>query len=129
MAKTNSECDAVLATLDGSSFLALFEGDPAGSGVELTGNGYARQAVTWGAPTNASGGGRQRQNTNVMTFGPFSGSPSAAAPTPANITHFAIFSLVTGGTMRRTGALTSAVNNVNSGRLEAAAGSFTAKET
>lgn len=122
MAKTAAECDTYLATLD-NTFLALFNGDPLGAGTELpTISGYARQAITWGAPTNASGATRQRANTNIMTFGPFTGAAG-------NATHFAIMSLVSGGVMRRVGALTQAINNITTGRLEAAAGAFVAKES
>lgn len=121
MAKTNSECDTYLATLDGT-FLALFSTatDATGGGTEITTNGMSRQAITFGAPTAASGGGRQRANSAIITFGPFTG---LVAPT-----HYGIMSASTGGTMRRFGALDQA-QSTSSGRLEVAIGALVVKET
>ncbi len=121
MAKTNAECDTYLATLDGS-FLALFSSatDAAGGGTEITNNGMSRQPITFAAPTAASGGGRQRVNSSTLVFGPFTGT---VAPT-----HYGIMSAVSGGTMRRFGALTQA-QTTSSGRLEIPAGDLVVKET
>ncbi len=121
MAKTNTECDTVLATYDGT-FLALFSTatDASGGGTEITTNGMTRQAITFGAPTNASGGGRQRVNSATIVFGPFTGS---VAPT-----HYGIMSASSGGTMRRFGALTQA-QSTSSGRLEIPSGDLVVKET
>ena len=47
---------------------------------EVTTAGYARQSVTWGAPT---GDPQAAANTNAMTFGPFTADPP-------NITHLAL---------------------------------------
>jgi hypothetical protein len=44
-------------------YVALFNGDPAGAGVEATGGSYARQAITFGAP--ASG---VCTSTNAQSF-------------------------------------------------------------
>lgn len=49
-------------------------------------NGYARQAVTWGAP---SGDPSEAANTNAMTFGPFTADLG-------NVTHLALVSAATG---------------------------------
>jgi hypothetical protein len=121
MSKTNTECDTYLSTLDGT-FLALFSSatDASGGGTEITNNGMSRQAITFGAPTAAGGGGRQRVNSATIVFGPFSGS---VAPT-----HYGIMSAITGGTMRRFGALTQA-QTTSSGRLEIPAGDLVVKET
>lgn len=53
--------------------------DDGATGTELTAGGYARQAVTFGAPSAGSGTSRQIANTGALTFGPASGSdwPSA----------------------------------------------------
>lgn len=53
---------------------------------EVTTAGYARQSVTWSAP---SGDPRSSNNTNVLTFGPF----TAASP---SVTHAALVSAVSG---------------------------------
>jgi hypothetical protein len=118
MAKTPAECDSFLATYD-AHFAALFDGDPAGAGTEITTNGVARQAVTFGAPTNAPGGGRQRVNSNVLNFGPISGT--------VNATHYGLFTAVSGGTMRRYAPL-NATQNTNSGRIEVAISALVIKE-
>lgn len=44
--------------------------------VEVTTAGYARQAVTWGAP---AGDPRNTSNTVQITFGPFTANPPNAA--------------------------------------------------
>jgi len=63
--KAHFYSDAVLNVLNGNDlsgvtpFVALFSaapGDDGSAGTELTGNGYARQAITFGAP-----GGRLRE--------------------------------------------------------------------
>ena len=53
---------------------------------EVATAGYARQSVTWGAPT---GDPQVSANTNAMTFGPFSADPP-------NITHLALVSSASG---------------------------------
>jgi hypothetical protein len=69
-------------------YLALFIGDPAAGGFEVSGGAYARQAVVFGAP--ASG---QSQNTNTLTY-----------PTPTAdwgiVTHLVLMDAPTGGTWR-----------------------------
>ena len=55
---------------------------------EVTTAGYARQQVTWGAPT---GDPQVAANTNAMTFGPFTADPP-------NITHLALVSAASGTT-------------------------------
>jgi hypothetical protein len=77
-----------------TTHLALFTTAPtdAGGGTEITTagtNGYARQSVTWGAP---SGDPSVCANTNAITFGPF----TADLP---NVPFLALMSAATGGTM------------------------------
>jgi hypothetical protein len=70
-------------------YVGLFTSDPtdAMSGTEITGaGGYARQVVTFGAPSNGA-----ISNTGALTFGPASGA------TWGSITHMAIFDAVSGG--------------------------------
>lgn len=55
---------------------------------ELSGSGYSRQSVTWGAP---SGDPSSTANTNALTFGPFGFDP-------ASVTHLALVSSASGTT-------------------------------
>jgi hypothetical protein len=51
---------------DDSTFANLVTNEITSTGT----NGYSRQSVTWGAPAN-NAGVRRSQNTNIITFGPF----------------------------------------------------------
>ena len=53
---------------------------------EVTTAGYARQSVTWGAP---SGDPSVAANTNAITFGPFTADPP-------NVTHLSLVSSASG---------------------------------
>lgn len=57
-------------------YLALYSAAPteSTSGTELTGNGYARQAITFGAPSNGVA-----SNTGAVTFTASGGAWSAVA--------------------------------------------------
>ena len=44
--------------------------DDNSAGTELAGNGYARQAITFGAPATDAGNVRKVANTNNIQFGP-----------------------------------------------------------
>jgi hypothetical protein len=77
--KSQSHTDAVLNVLRGADltgvapYVGLFSVAPAddnSAGTELAGNGYARQAVTFGAPVTDAGTVRKVSNTNSITFGP-----------------------------------------------------------
>ena len=77
--KSHSYSDAVLGVLTGNDlpgvtpFVALFSvapGDDGSAGTELTGSGYARQAITFGAPGPATGNAEQVANSNNIQFGP-----------------------------------------------------------
>ena len=77
--KTQSYSDAVLNVLRGTDlagvapYVGLFSVAPAddnSAGTELAGNGYARQAVTFGAPATDAGNVRKVANTNNIQFGP-----------------------------------------------------------
>ncbi len=96
-------------------YVALFTAAPgeAGGGTEVSGGGYARQAVTFSAPSAGS-----TSNSSDITF------PTATADW-GTITHFAIFDASTGGNMLYYGQLTSSVT-VNSGQqLTIPAGNLT----
>lgn len=77
--KSQSHTDAVLNVLRGttlngvSPYVGLFSAAPANdaaAGSELSGNGYQRQAVTFGAPATDTGNVRKISNTNNISFGP-----------------------------------------------------------
>lgn len=78
-------------------YLALFTAAPndAGGGTEVSGNGYARQAVAFGA---ASGGAAS--NTGAITF------PTATASW-GTVTHVGIFDALTAGNLLWHGAATA----------------------
>jgi hypothetical protein len=52
--------------------VAVTDTDTLASITEVTTAGYARQSVTWGAP---SGDPQVSANTNALTFGPFTADP------------------------------------------------------
>jgi hypothetical protein len=77
--KSQSHTDAVLNVLRGTAlagvtpYVGLFSvppADDAGAGTELAGNGYQRQAITFGAPAADAGNVRKVSNTNNLQFGP-----------------------------------------------------------
>lgn len=88
-------------TLTGNIFVALSTADPGetGSGIAEvdTGDGYARQAVTFGAVSQAADQAT-RANSGTMQHGP-------ATDDWGTITHFALFDAVTGGNFLGSAAL------------------------
>ncbi len=119
--KTTSQSDQVLNLMRGSNataftpYVGLLSTAPANdgaTGTELTGNGYARQAVTFGAPADDSGAGRKVSNTNVVRFGPATSNWLAAVA-------FGIYDAETGGTLRYWSTITSVTVN-NTASLEVA---------
>jgi hypothetical protein len=85
---------------------------------EVTTAGYARQAVTWSAPT---GDPQSSSNTGALTFGPFSADPP-------NVTHGALVSAATGttGDFLWWWALDTARDGANGDSLTVAAGALVA---
>jgi hypothetical protein len=79
-------------------YVGLFTAAPGetGGGTEVSGNGYARQAVTFGAPS-----GGTCENSAQVTF------PAASGGNWGTITHFALFDASTAGNMLIYGALTA----------------------
>jgi hypothetical protein len=97
-------------------YLALFTTatDDAGGGTEVSGNGYARQSVTFNA---ASSPGGTTSNASEVSF-------TASGGDWGTITHAAIFDASTGGNMLWHGALSSQ-RTVNDGdTLSFAAGAI-----
>lgn len=101
-------------TQPAGQYLALYSVAPtdAGGGTEITGNGYARQSITFGA---ASGG--VSANTNTVTFTATGGDWLQAV-------HGAIFDAVTGGNMLEHNAIT-AVTVTDGSSLEYGPGDIT----
>jgi len=79
-------------------YVALYTSDPGetNSGTEVSGNAYARQAVTFNAPSSGA-----CTNSADITF------PEATPAGWGTVTHFAIFNAATAGTMLFYGALTT----------------------
>lgn len=75
------------SNLTGTHYIALFDGDPTSGGSELTGGGYARQAVTFGTPAN-----KKTSNTNKVTF--------PIATSDWSWTYVAIYTASSGGTLK-----------------------------
>lgn len=78
---------------DSIMYLALFVGDPKDGGTELSASNYARVAVptaSWGSATSGA-----VSNTALVTF-----AQAAAAWTASNVTYWALYTAVTGGTLR-----------------------------
>jgi len=78
-------------------YAGLFTSDPtdAGSGTEVSGGSYAREAITFGAPSNGVS-----VNSAAVEFDQATGDWGT-------ITHFAIFDALTTGNMLYYGALTA----------------------
>lgn len=93
--------------------------DDASGLVEPSGNGYARQAVSF----NAAGADGATENTAQLTFGP------CTTTSWGTITHFAIFDAATNGNMLYYGQLTASKTIDVSDSLVVAAGDLDIAET
>jgi hypothetical protein len=96
-------------------YLALFTSDPGrdGSGTEVSGGSYVRQAITFGAPSFDA-----ISNTGTVTF------PVATAPW-GTITHWAIFDAVSSGNLYVFNQLDTAIVVALAQQLVLAVGSTT----
>lgn len=103
------------ATRPTAWYLALYTAAPndAGGGTEVSGNGYAREALTFGAAASPAG---TTSNTNLVTFEADGGSWGT-------ITHFGIFDAVSSGNLLWHGAMTAERTIGNGDKLEFAIGS------
>ena len=91
---------------------------PSGGGTEVNGNGYARTAVTFSAPTNGS-----MTNSADCTF------PQATGGGWGTIAYFGIFDDPNAGNLLYYGSLTSS-KTINSGdQLKFASGAITTTES
>jgi hypothetical protein len=95
-------------------YVALFTSDPtdAGTGTEVSGGGYARQPVTFNAPSNG-----QVTNAADILF------PVATASW-GTVTHVGIYDAATGGNLLFSGALTTSKTISANDQLKIAAGSL-----
>ena len=87
----------VALTSPATVYLALYTASPtdADSGTEVSGGAYARQAITFGAPSNGVG-----TNSALITF------PTASASWGV-VTHFGIRDNISGGNLLIWGSLTN----------------------
>lgn len=76
-------------------YLALFVGDPAGAGVEISGANYARKAVVTGDWSVASNG--FKSNINPVTFPKATGIQSGD-----DVTHWALFDDLSAGNLKNS---------------------------
>ena len=108
MALTEYGANAILDLyLESNKWLALFNGDPEGAGTELSGNGYARVAVTastWDAAASSS-----KDNGVEIAFPEASGSWDEAS-------YVAVYDAATAGNRWQSFALDTPVT-ITSGQV------------
>lgn len=94
------------ATRPTNWYVALYTAAPSdsGGGTEVSGNGYSRQSVTFGA---ASSPGGTTSNTNAVSF-------TAAGGNFGTVTHIGIFDNSSGGNLLWHGSMTAS-KTVNDG--------------
>ena len=94
------------ATRPTAWYVALYTAAPsdAGGGTEVSGSGYARQTVTFGAAATPGG---TTDNTGAVTF-------TASGGAWGTITHIGLFDSVSGGNLLWHGAMTAS-KTVNDG--------------
>ena len=91
-------------------YIALFVGDPIGAGSEVSGNGYARETISFASASNRS----VAQNAGV-TFNEASGPWGS-------VDYYAIYDALTSGNMLAYGALSSARSIVSGNTPSIASG-------
>ena len=103
-------------TAPSNVFLSLWTSDPtdAGSGTEISGNGYARQDINFGA---ASGG--VATSSGVVTF------PTASGGSWGNLTHIGLHDAVSSGNLLFHGSLTAAKTISDGDVMQIANGAIT----
>lgn len=104
------------ATRPTAWYVALYTAAPSdsGGGTELSGNGYAREAVTFDA---ASSPGGTTSNTGAVSF-------TASGGSWGTITHLGIFDASSGGNLLWHGALTASKTIADGDTLEFSAGNI-----
>src|SRR3954452_2914474 len=128
--KSQSHTDAVLNVLRGTDltgvapYVGLYSVAPAddnSAGTELAGNGYARQAITFGAPATDTGNVRKVANTNNIQFGPALADWSGAVA-------FGVFDALANGNLLYWDALTTPKTVLNGDYGQFASGTLVLKE-
>lgn len=111
----NAILRGIAYTSPATVYLGLFTSDPtdAGTGTEVSGGGYARQAVTFSAPSNGS-----TSNSAEVLF------PQATANW-GTVTHVGIFDAATGGNLLLHGALAVSKTIATGDQFKIAAGKLT----
>lgn len=94
-------------------YVALFVGDPIGAGSEVSGNGYAREAISFAAASSRS----VAQDTGI-TF------TEATGPW-GSVDYYAIYDALTSGNMLAYGALSSSRSIVSGNTPSIASGEIT----
>jgi hypothetical protein len=104
------------ATRPTAWYVALYTAAPsdAGGGTEVSGNGYAREAVVFDAASSPAG---TTSNTGAVSF-------TAAGGSWGTITHLGIFDADTGGNLLWHGALTAPKTVGDGDTLEFAIGNI-----
>jgi hypothetical protein len=105
-------------------YVGLFSAAPANdaaSGTELSGNGYQRQSITFGAPAIDTGNVRKISNTNNISFGPATANWSQAVA-------FGVFDAQTNGTLLYWDVLTISKTVETDDYAQFAAGMLVVKE-
>lgn len=111
-------------TAAATMYAALYSanvGEGGVGGTEISTAGYARQAITFGAPSG-SAGARQVANSAAVTFGPFTADPP-------NITGMAILDASTAGNMLYHDALATARDPATDDSVEFATSALVVSET
>ena len=105
-------------TAPSNVYLASHTADPldAGTGAEVSGNGYARQAITFAA---ASSGSASSNSAEEFT---------ASGGDFGTITHFGIWDALTSGNLLYHGALTASKTIADGDTLRFASGNITITE-
>lgn len=104
------------ATRPTAWYVALYTAAPSdsGGGTEVSGSGYARQAVTFNAAATPGG---TTDNSTAVTF-------TAAGGSWGTVSHIGIFTAVTGGSLLWHGAMTASKTIADGDTLEFAIGNI-----
>jgi hypothetical protein len=96
----------------GARYLALFDGDPQGSGSEVTSTVRAAGRLSFTDAMEVAGAtsGGLSANTTEIDFG-----EAAVGSTGTQVTHIAIYSAATAGTLIASDALTGGIQTITEG--------------
>ena len=107
------------SSFDSTIFIGLFSSDPtdAGSGTEISGNGYARQSISFNA-----GSGGTATNSGAVEF-------TASGGAWSTVTHFGIFDAVSSGNLLYHGALSASKTLADTDTLKIASAGLSVTES